>query len=170
MHIAMSEQKKGLPKPHKNLIHFAAFGFGSGLAPKAPGTFGTVAGMVIYLLLLQDLSLVSYLAMLLATTVLGIYLCHKTALDLKVHDHPGIVWDEFVGYWITMLMAPPGLVWLLLGFVFFRFFDIVKPWPISWLDRQVGGGFGIMVDDILAGFFALAALQLTAYWLPTLSV
>jgi phosphatidylglycerophosphatase A len=68
-----------------------------------------------------------------------------------------------------MLMAPPGLVWLLLGFVFFRFFDIVKPWPISWLDRQVGGGFGIMVDDILAGFFALAALQLTAYWLPTLS-
>jgi phosphatidylglycerophosphatase A len=69
-----------------------------------------------------------------------------------------------------MLMAPPGLVWLLVGFVFFRLFDIVKPWPISWLDRQVGGGFGIMVDDILAGFFALAALQLTAYWLPTLSV
>jgi len=151
-----------LPLPHNTFSHYVAFGFGSGMAPKAPGTFGTVVGVLIYIAVLQDLSTLSYILMLLVTAIGGIYLCDKTASELNVHDHPGIVWDEFVGYWITMLMAPAGWLWIVLGFIYFRVFDIVKPWPISWLDKKVGGGFGVMVDDIVAGIFAFVALQITA--------
>lgn len=100
-----------------------------------------------------------YLALLVAGTVGGVYLCGFTARALGVHDHSGIVWDEIVGYFVTMFAAPEGWQWVLAGFVLFRFFDIVKPWPIHWLDRRVGGGLGIMLDDIVAGLFALAGLQ-----------
>lgn len=144
-----------------NPVHLLAFGFGSGLAPKAPGTMGTIAAVPFYLLL-QHLPSTYYLLMLLVTAIVGIYLCGKAAEDLKVHDHPGIVWDEFVGYWLTMFMAPAGWMWIIIGFVLFRLFDILKPWPISWLDKKVGGGFGIMVDDVLAGLFALLCLQILA--------
>ena len=82
---------------------------------------------------------------------------------LGAHDHSGIVWDEFAGYFITMIAAPAGWVWILVGFALFRLFDIWKPWPISILDKQVDGGFGIMIDDIVAGFFALICLQLSYY-------
>jgi phosphatidylglycerophosphatase A len=146
-----------------NPIHLLAFGFGSGTAPKAPGTFGTLAAVVLYWPL-SYLSLESYLVMLLVTALLGIYLCGKTAQDLGVHDHGGIVWDEFVGFWITMIAAPVGWIWVLVGFVLFRFFDIVKPWPISWIDQKVGGGFGIMLDDIIAGLMAAAVMQGLAWW------
>jgi phosphatidylglycerophosphatase A len=146
-----------------NPIHLLAFGFGSGAAPKAPGTFGTLAAVVLYWPL-SYLSLESYLVMLLVTALLGIYLCGKTAQDLGVHDHGGIVWDEFVGFWITMIAAPVGWIWVLVGFVLFRFFDIVKPWPISWIDQKVGGGFGIMLDDIIAGLMAAAVMQGLAWW------
>ena len=91
---------------------------------------------------------------------IGIYLCERTAKDLGVHDHGGIVWDEFVGYWITMVAAPPQWWWLVAGFVLFRFFDILKPFPISWLDKHVHGGLGIMLDDAVAGTFAWLCLQL----------
>jgi phosphatidylglycerophosphatase A len=146
----------------KNPIHCLAFGFGSGLAPKAPGTFGTLAAVPLYLLLAQ-LSLPLYLLVLVASFALGIYLCGKTADDLGVHDHPGIVWDEFVGFWITMLAAPAGWLWLLLGFVLFRLFDIWKPWPIRVLDEKVESGLGIMLDDVLAGVYALLVLQGAAF-------
>jgi phosphatidylglycerophosphatase A len=85
---------------------------------------------------------------------------------LGVHDHGGIVWDEFVGYWITMFLAPKGWLWVVIGFVLFRFFDVIKPWPIGWLDRKVSGGFGIMIDDVLAGVYAFIALQACVYFYP----
>ncbi|MCW8827733.1 MAG: phosphatidylglycerophosphatase A [Gammaproteobacteria bacterium] len=143
---------------------FLALGFGAGLAPLAPGTFGTLAAVPLYLLM-QSLPAGYYLAMLLLTFLLGIWLCDVTARQLGVHDHPGIVWDEFVGYWITMFAAPAGWLWIVLGFALFRIFDVLKPWPIRWIDRRVGGGFGIMLDDVLAGVFGLAVLQLLAWWI-----
>lgn len=146
----------------KSPVHFLAFGLGSGLSPKAPGTAGTLAAVPLYLLLLQ-LPLAYYVLALLVATVFGVWVCGKSSQLLGVHDHGGIVWDEFVGFWITMLMAPPGWLWLLCGFVLFRVFDIWKPWPIRAVDRKVEGGLGIMLDDILAGAFALLALQLLAW-------
>ncbi len=142
-----------------NPNHFFAFGFGSGLAPKAPGTFGTLAAVPIYWLI-QDLSWPLYLSWLLVTFVLGVFWCDRSSKVLGVHDHGGIVWDEFVGYWVTMFMAPAGWLWMLVGFVLFRLFDIVKPWPIRWLDEKVHGGFGIMLDDLVAGILAALCLQL----------
>ena len=121
---------------------------------------GTLAAIPLYALM-ASLSLPWYLLMLVVTFAVGVYLCDKTSKDLGVHDHPGIVWDEFVGYWITMLAAPAGWVWMLVGFVWFRVFDVLKPWPINWLDKKVHGGFGIMIDDVLAGVMALVCLQLT---------
>jgi phosphatidylglycerophosphatase A len=145
----------------RNPIHFAAFGFGSGAVPVAPGTFGTLAAVALYLLL-PAMPVLVYCGFLLLTFALGIWFCERTARDLGVHDHGGIVWDEFVGYWLTMLLAPPGWLWIVLGFVLFRFFDIVKPWPIRWLDANVDGGFGIMIDDVLAAIMALICMQLLA--------
>ena len=145
-----------------NPNHLFAFGFGSGLAKKAPGTFGTLAAIPFFLLL-QNLSWPVYLSWLLVTFALGVFWCDRSSKAMGVHDHGGIVWDEFVGFWITMFMAPAGWVWILLGFVLFRFFDILKPWPINWLDKKVHGGFGIMIDDALAGIYALLVLQLIAF-------
>jgi phosphatidylglycerophosphatase A len=146
----------------KNPNHLFAFGFGSGLAKKAPGTFGTLAAIPFFLLL-QNLSWPVYLSWLLVTFALGVLWCDRSSKAMGVHDHGGIVWDEFVGFWITMFMAPAGWVWILIGFVLFRFFDILKPWPINWLDKKVHGGFGIMIDDALAGIYALLVLQLIAF-------
>jgi phosphatidylglycerophosphatase A len=146
------------PSIWRNPIHFLAFGFGSGAMPVAPGTFGTLVAVPIYWWL-QPLSLLSYLVVVLAVTVVGIWLCHVTSRDLGVHDHAGIVWDEIAGYLITMIAAPPGWEWMLAGFVLFRFFDIIKPWPIGWVDRRVHGGLGIMLDDVLAALYAWAILQ-----------
>ena len=141
--------------------HFLALGFGSGLVPRAPGTFGTLAAIPLYLLCMQ-LATAHYLLVVVAAFAVGVYLCGRTARALQVHDHPAIVWDEVVGYLLTMAWAPPGWVWLLLGFAAFRLFDILKPWPISLLDRRLGGGLGIMLDDGLAGLAAAALLWLLA--------
>jgi len=142
----------------RNPVHLLSLGFGSGLAAKAPGTFGTLAAVPLYLLL-SDVSLPIYLAVVVLGALLGIWLCGYTAHRLGEHDHPSIVWDEFVGYFITMIAAPAGWPWLLLGFLLFRLFDILKPWPIRWVDRHVHGGFGIMLDDVLAGAMAWLVLQ-----------
>ena len=144
-----------------NPIHCLAFGFGSGLAPKAPGTFGTLLAVPLYLLLFQ-LSLLPYILVVVIAFAVGIYLCGRTATDLGVHDHPGIVWDEFVGFWITMIAAPAGWLWVVIGFILFRLFDIWKPWPIRFFDKNVESGLGIMIDDVLAGIYALMVLQLIA--------
>lgn len=146
-----------------NPDYLFAFGFGSGLAAKAPGTFGTLAAVPIFWLI-QDLHWSFYLSWLCVTFALGVYWCDRASKKMGVHDHGGIVWDEFVGYWITMFMAPKGWIWMLIGFVAFRFFDIVKPWPINWLDKKVKGGFGIMIDDVIAGIYALIVLQLVVYF------
>lgn len=141
-----------------NPAHLLAFGFGSGLVPKAPGTFGTLAAVPLYWLL-SDLALLPYVIVTLAAALLGIWLCGYTAQVLGEHDHPAIVWDEVVGYLITMIAAPAGWQWLLLGFALFRLFDILKPWPIRWIDRHVHGGLGIMMDDVLAALLAWLLLQ-----------
>ena len=142
-----------------NPVHLLAFGFGSGLSPVAPGTVGTLAAIPLYLLL-QCLSLPLYIAIVVLACIVGVYLCGQTAKDLGVHDHGGIVWDEFCGFWITMLAVPAGWVWIVLGFILFRFFDIWKPWPINWADQKVSGGLGIVLDDIIAGGYAFVVMQL----------
>ena len=147
-----------------NPVNFLALGFGSGLVPKGPGTAGTVVAIPLYLLV-APLPLPLYLGLLAILFIVGIPICAYTAKRLGVHDHPGIVWDEIVGYLVTMTLAPSGWVWVFAGFVLFRVFDIFKPWPIRLLDRNVGGGFGIMVDDLLAGLFAAIVLQLLVAFL-----
>ena len=147
-----------------NPVHLLALGFGSGAIPKAPGTCGTALAVLLYLPLSQ-LNPNHYLLMVIVACVVGIYLCGKTAEDLGVHDHGSIVWDEFVGFWITMIAAPVGWVWVVVGFVLFRFFDIIKPWPINWIDKKVTGGLGIMLDDVVAGVMAALVLQGLAWGL-----
>ncbi len=148
----------------RNPVHFLAFGFGSGAAPFAPGTFGTLVAVPLYLLMMP-LPLWVYLTIVVVMTILGTWLCDVTSRDLGVHDHSGIVWDEIVGYLITMVAAPQGWLWIVVGFSLFRFFDILKPWPISWIDKHVKGGWGIMLDDILAGVYALLVLQAAHFFL-----
>ncbi|RKR04222.1 phosphatidylglycerophosphatase [Kushneria sinocarnis] len=143
--------------------HFLAFGLGSGMAPFAPGTFGTLAAIPFYWLL-SDLPLSVYLLVLLVAGLWGIHLCDRTSRDMGVHDHSGIVWDEFVGYWVTMMAVPfswPAALW---GFAVFRLFDVIKPWPVRFVDRRVTGGFGIMFDDVLAGVYAWSTMHLW-FWL-----
>ena len=142
-----------------SLSGLLAFGFGSGLAPKAPGTWGTLAA-VPFLFLWQYLPWPVYLLMLVVSFTAGVFICQSVSNKLGVHDHGGIVWDEFVGLWLTFFMVE--LTWqsVLIGFVLFRIFDILKPFPIKWLDQKVKGGFGIMIDDVLAGIFAAVILQI----------
>jgi phosphatidylglycerophosphatase A len=139
-----------------------AFGFGSGLSPKAPGTMGTLAAIPLWWLLAQ-LPLTSYLILVLIAAVVGITICGRAADQMGVHDHGGIVWDEFVGFWIAMAALPVTWTSVILGFVLFRLFDILKPWPISWLDKKVSGGFGIMIDDVIAGLAAAAVIYFLDY-------
>jgi len=149
----------------KNPIHFLALGFGSGLAPKAPGTFGTLAALPLYFLMM-NLSLPVFIAITLFITVVGFWICDRAANDMQVHDHGAIVWDEVAGMLITMIAAPVGVLPLVIGFALFRFFDILKPWPIKLLDRHVKGGFGIMIDDVLAGIFSAICLQTIHHFFP----
>jgi len=146
----------------KNPVHWLAFGFGSGAAPVAPGTFGTLAAIPIYLLM-RDLPPLIYVLAVLAFFISGVWLCGRTSHDIGVEDHGGIVWDEFTGYLVTMFLAPAGWFWVVAGFILFRLFDIWKPWPIKTLDQKVKGGFGIMIDDVLAGVFAALCLQGLAF-------
>ena len=142
-----------------NPIHLIAFGLGSGLAPKAPGTFGTLAAIPIYLLL-APLSLSEFIVILSVLCLFSIYIAGKSAQMLGVHDHGGIVIDEICGYLVTMALAPPGWQWVIIGFVLFRIFDIFKPWPINLLDKRISGGLGIVLDDLMAGIYALLSLEL----------
>lgn len=141
-------------------ILFLAFGFGSGLAKEAPGTFGTVAAIPVYWLLIQANSFLLYSVITLLAAVAGVWLCGIAAEKLGEHDFGGIVWDEIVGLLITMWLAPFSWQALLLGFTLFRLFDIVKPWPIKWFDQNIQGGLGIMLDDVVAGVFAGGVLLL----------
>jgi phosphatidylglycerophosphatase A len=141
-----------------------AFGFGSGLSPLAPGTVGTVIAVPIAIAL-QSLPTAGFFIVLALMFLLGVKLCDRVSQQLGVHDHGGIVWDEIVGFCLSVAFIPLQWQWLLAAFVLFRFFDIYKPWPIRQLDEKVSGGFGIMLDDIAAAIYTmivLAALQV--FW------
>lgn len=145
------------PRVLRDPVHFFALGFGTGLAPWAPGTAGTLVGVLLDPLL-RPLGLELRVLLVALMFGAGVWLCGASARRLGVHDHPAIVWDEIVGYLALMLVVPAGWGWALAGFVVFRFFDIVKPWPIRQLDHGVGGGLGIMVDDVMAAAWGAVVL------------
>ncbi len=147
------------PKVFTHWQHCLAFGLGSGLARKAPGTWGTLVSVPFFCAAWWFLSAWLFALLLLVMMVWGVKLCGDVARDLGVHDHGGIVWDEWVGYGIALLALPAQWYWPALAFVIFRLLDIVKPWPISWCDKNLHGGLGIMVDDVLAGFFSCLILH-----------
>ena len=142
--------------------HFLALGAGSGLSPKAPGTAGTVVAVAVYWPL-SGLDQSIYIAIVIAMFALGIPLCRRTAAAMGTHDHPAIVWDEIVGFLLTMAFIAPSLHGCVIAFFAFRVFDIFKPWPINLLDRHVGGGIGIMLDDIAAAIYAGLSLVFIEY-------
>ncbi len=149
-----------------NPIHFISCGFGSGAIRFAPGTMGTIIAIPFYLLL-RHFSPLHYLLVLIAGLIIGILITSKTAKDFGVHDHRAIVWDEIIGYWMTMFLVPMkhNWAWIVVGFFLFRLFDIWKPWPIGWVDHHIKGGIGIMIDDVLAALYAWVILQLIIFWI-----
>ena len=155
-------------------VGWLACGFGSGLAPVAQGTFGSLAALLPWLLL-RELSLPVYLVVVLLGFAVGVWACAVAGRALGVDDHRSLVWDEFIGQWIALipllvpaLLPAGGFRWRMIaaGFALFRLFDVWKPWPIRWLDRRVKGGFGVMIDDVLAGILAAVALAATLHLMP----
>jgi len=138
--------------------HFVALGFGSGLSPKAPGTAGTLAAWLLYPILRAPLSDAVFLLFLLTAFIFGIIAADRTGKALGVSDHGAIVWDEMVPFWLVLFFTPATLAWQLAAFALFRLFDIVKPPPIGWADRRVKGGFGVMLDDVIAAGYTLLVL------------
>lgn len=155
-------QKKLLNSVWQNPSYFIAFGFGLGLMPFMPGTWGTLGAIPIYLLI-SDFHWSLYLFITLLALILGVFVSEFVSRDLGVHDYKGIVWDEVVGYLLTMFLAPKGFIWMVLGFILFRLFDIWKPQPIGWVDKKVHGGLGIMLDDVLAAVPAWLIMQILAW-------
>lgn len=153
------------PLPEKlwhDPLYFIAFGLGSGALPIAPGTFGTLMAIPFYLLLQHILPLFYYIGFVILFIAASSWLCERVSREINVHDHPGMCIDEFAGLFVTMIHAPSGWVWIILGFLLFRLFDIWKPWPIRMLDEKVHGGFGIVLDDVAAGVYALLIMQFSA--------
>ena len=142
-----------------------ASGFGAGLSPRAPGTVGSLAALLPWWFFLQHLSLPVYLGMLLLAFVIGIWAANWVIAKTHIDDPSVVVWDEFIGQWVALLLAPTGWLWMLGGFALFRLFDIWKPWPVSWADRKLHGGLGAMLDDVLAGIYACVVLQAVAFLL-----
>ena len=145
-------------------VHFLAFGFGTGLAPFAPGTFGSIPGLILFWLTL-DFGLYAQVGIAVALALAGIWICGESARRIGVHDHGGIVWDEIVGMYVTLFLAPVSVVGFVLSFVLFRIMDIVKPWPIRELDHSMQGGLGIMLDDLLAALYAALLLALYGWFM-----
>ena len=156
-----------MSKPPDNLartvmtdpVHILAFGFGAGLAPFAPGTFGSLPGVLLFWFTM-DFGLYVQLGVALSATLAGVWICGESARRIGVHDHGGIVWDEIVGMYLTLMVAPFSVTGWILAFVLFRVIDIVKPWPIRGLDHRIGGGIGIMLDDLVAALYAAILLVL----------
>ncbi|MDF1931288.1 phosphatidylglycerophosphatase A [Legionella pneumophila] len=143
-------------------VYFIAFGFGSGLMSIAPGTWGTLAAIPLYLLMINAHWSI-YLLWTALAFALGVWVSDRVTEDLGVHDYKGIVWDEVVGYLLTMFLAPKGISWMLIGFILFRIFDIWKPQPIRMINQRVHGGLGIMLDDVLAAVPAWCIMQIL-FW------
>jgi len=148
----------------KDPVHWPAFGFGLGLIPKAPGTFGSLLGLPVWWFA-WDLGIPAYLAICAVVCVFGVWVCGESAKRLGVHDHGGIVWDEVVGMMLTLAFFEPSILTAVLGFGLFRLMDIAKPWPIRDIDHSLEGGLGIMLDDVLAAVYAALALAGVLYFL-----
>lgn len=158
------------------VVYWLGVGLGSGLPKRAPGTWGTVGGLIVAIPLIK-LGFIPFLIITLLASIIGIWICGRTSELMNVHDDPHIVWDEWVGMWITLLpfsfigfnqlaeIDGIKLDWLVIltAFILFRFFDILKPFPISWADKKVAGGLGVMLDDIIAGIMAVAIMALLGY-------
>lgn len=152
-------------RPHAAFVfahpaHAIAFGFGAGLARRAPGTFGTLLAFPLWWLLglLQaPLAVLGAVALLFA---LGVWACGVTGRRLGAHDHSGMVWDEVVAFLLVLAVIPPGFDWQLAAFVLFRAFDVAKPPPIRELEHRFRGGFGVMLDDLLAAGYTLLVLAI----------
>lgn len=138
--------------------HFIALGFGAGLSPWAPGTAGTLLAWALYPLIRNPLSELVFLVLLASLFIAGVLAAERTGRALGVPDHGGIVWDEMVATWLVLLFTPSTLAWQAAAVALFRFFDIAKPPPVRWADRTLKGGFGVMVDDLIAAGFTLLAL------------
>ena len=140
--------------------HLIAFGFGSGLAPLAPGTVGTLLGLPLFWLTVAIApDLPNQIILLIAAFLLGVWACGRTGRTLGVADHGGMVWDEIVAFALVLLFTPTGWPWTVAAFALFRLFDILKPWPIRLADTRLKNGFGVMFDDLLAAAYAIAALK-----------
>jgi phosphatidylglycerophosphatase A len=153
------------------IVYWLGIGLGSGLPRRAPGTWGTVGGLIVAIPLMS-LGFVPFLIITLLSCVIGIWICGRTSDLMQGHDDPHIVWDEWSGIWITLLpfsymgvssanywqdvTQALSLIAIVIAFILFRFFDIIKPPPIGWADKKVAGGLGIMLDDIIAGIMAAA--------------
>lgn len=143
----------------KDPVHFLALGAGSGLSPVAPGTAGTLATLPL-VWLVAPWPLAMKLALIAVLFTAGVWICGESARRLGAHDHPAIVFDEVVGMLLAAVLLPQDPLWLLAAFGLFRLFDIVKPWPIRDMDHRLGGGLGIMLDDVMAAVYAIACLML----------
>jgi phosphatidylglycerophosphatase A len=154
---SLSIEKRARAVAFGSVSGFLAFGFGSGLLTRAPGTMGTLAAVPVAVVL--ELLGLNGLLFLLVTFFLGVWVCNDVTLRLGVEDYGGIVWDEMVAYWLVVAFLPFHWGWYLAAFVIFRAFDILKPWPISLLEERIEGGLGIMLDDVLAAIYTLLILQ-----------
>lgn len=160
--LPIDPRDPALPRLRRLPAFWLASGFGAGLAPVAPGTVGTLVAVLPWLAL-RELHWLAYLAVVLATFALGVWASQRVIDRLGVDDPGVIVIDEWIGLWLALFLAPPGWGWVITGVVLFRLFDIGKPWPVGWIDRHLHGGFGAMLDDALAGLYALLALQAAAW-------
>lgn len=136
-----------------------ATGFGVGFAPYAAGTCGSLVALIPWWFGLRHLSWPYYLGTIVLAFAIGVWAANWVIAKTKITDPSLVVWDEFIGQWIALAFVPAGWPWLVAGFVLFRLFDIAKPWPVSWADQKVHGGFGVMLDDVLAGLYALGSLK-----------
>jgi len=152
-----SEQRRALLR---HPFGWIACGFGSGLSPVAPGTAGSLVALLPWFVL-RELPLPWFAVALVAAFAIGVIACDWAVRTLKIADPSAVVWDEFVGLWIALaplIWRPQSSMWILYGFILFRIFDIAKPWPVSWADRKISGGLGVMLDDVFAGIYAAIAL------------
>lgn len=149
--------------------HFFGLGFGSGLAKKAPGTFGTLIGLPLFWLI-SYYTFSTQLIIITALFIVGIYFCAITGKDLGVTDHGSIVWDEIVAMMLVLAFTPNGYIFCLIAFLLFRLFDIWKPYPIAQFDAKLKNGFGVMFDDLLAAIYAIISLQLILPFLSSMHI
>ena len=140
-------------------VHFLAYGFGTGLIPFAPGTFGSLIGVALFWFM-APVGAASYAGLVVVMFVAGIFICGQTARDVGAIDPGFIVYDEIVGFLVAMYLLPRDLRWIAAGFVVYRIFDIWKPFPIHYVESHLGLGLGIMTDDVIAGVYTLTVLHL----------